>query len=181
MTRITGSFREWGGGSADSYIGVQPFVRSVVELPRLDLMHPVDFLVDTGAARTTIHPLSMTRLGISLDTYAPTLRSDMTGVGGGASYGEEDAVLHFRNARVSLRVLVGPLIREQFDSSMSSRIPSLLGMDLLSMGLLSVDYLANSLRLEMHPEEDIQRLQDLQRTLNSDEYARYRREQRENS
>ena len=111
MTRITGSFREWGGGSTDSYIGVQPFVRAVVELPRLDLKHPVDFLVDTGAARSTLHPQSMVRLGISLEIYVPTLISDMTGVGGGASYGEEEAVLHFRNAQVPMRILVGPLVK----------------------------------------------------------------------
>ena len=181
MTRITGSFREWGGGSTDSYIGVQPFVRAVVELPRLDLKHPVDFLVDTGAARSTLHPQSMVRLGISLEIYVPTLISDMTGVGGGASYGEEEAVLHFRNAQVPMRILVGPLVKEQFNFSLSSRIPSLLGMDLLRMGRLSVDYLANELWLDMHRDEDLRHLQILQRKLSPAEYTRYRRGQREKS
>ncbi len=178
MTRIDGSFREWGGGE-EGYFGVQPYVRAVVELPRLGLRHPVDFLVDTGAVRTTLHPLSMTRLGISLEDYAPTQRSDMTGVGGGASYGEEEAILHFRNAEIRAVVLVGPLLREQFDFSLSSRLPSLLGMDILSRTRLSVDYLANELRVDVHTDEDILHLQDLQRRLSDAEYRHYRQMQRE--
>ena len=176
MTRIDGSFREWGG---EGYFGVQPYIRAVVELPRLGLRHPVDFLVDTGAVRTTLHPLSMTRLGISLDGYAPSYRSEMTGVGGGASYGEEDAVLHFRNAQMPTRVLLGPLVREQFDFSLSSRLPSLLGMDVLSRTRMSVDYLANELWVDVYPDEDVLHLQDLQRRLSAGEYRRYRQGQRE--
>lgn len=177
MTRIDGSFREWGDGE-EGYFGVQPYIRAVVELPRLGLRHPVDFLVDTGAVRTTIHPLSMTRLGIFLEAYAPPQRSDMSGVGGGASYGEEDAVLHFRDAQMPARVLVGPLIRDQFDFSLSSRLPSLLGMDVLSKMRLSVDYLANELRVDVHSDEEILHLQDLQRRLSTSDYRRYRQGQR---
>ena len=179
MTKTDGSFREWGG--VDDYFGVQPFIRGVVELPRLGLRHPVDFLVDTGAARTTLHPLSMTRLGISLDSYAPGQKREMTGVGGGASYGEEEAVLHVREAQIPMPILVGPLIREQFDFSLSSRIPSLMGMDVLSMGRLSVDYLLNELWLEMHPDEDILQMRELKRRLSATEYAGYRQRQREES
>ena len=52
-------------------------------------------------------------------------------------------------------------------------------MDVLSMGRLSVDYLMNELWLDTHPDEDIQHLQDFQRTLSAAEYARYRQSQRE--
>ena len=44
---------------------------------------------------------------------------------------------------------------------------------------MSVDYLANELRVDVHTDEDILHLQDLQRRLSNADYRHYRQIQRE--
>ena len=179
MKQITGNFKESGSGSKQSYVRIQPFIKAVVELPKLNLQHPVVFLVDTGAAQTTLHPQSIVHLGIAFDNYVPTRKREMTGVGGAALYGEEEAILHFKTAQVPLSILLGPLDKDQFEVALSKQSPSLLGMDLLSMTRLTVDYVANQLSVAMHPTNSIQEIQHLRTKLKPNEYARHRQRQRD--
>ena len=145
MSRINGRFREQEPLPS-------PLVTAVVEIPNLGVSASVEFLVDTGAARTVFHPGDVLKFGIDIVTYsADACPRTFSGVGGEASYGVEDAILHFKNAKVNLRTLIGPLDTRQFDFALKKHVPSLLGRDFLNQGRLIVDYENNELSFEMRP------------------------------
>ena len=145
MSQINGRFREQDPLPS-------PSITAVVEIPTLGVAASVEFLVDTGAARTVIHPRDVRKFEIDIVTYAAdACPYTFTGVGGEASYGVEDAILHFKNARTNLRTLIGPLDPCQFDFARNKNVPSLLGRDFLNQGRLIVDYENNEVSFEMRP------------------------------
>lgn len=147
MSQINGEFREQDRPPS-------PSITAVVEFPKLGVWASVEFLVDTGASRTVLHPSDVLRLGIDIVTYAadpPPCTSTATGVGGKASYGVEDAILHFSDSNANLTALIGPLDPCQFDFALKKHVPSLLGRDFLNQGRLIVDYENNQLSFEMRP------------------------------
>ncbi len=145
MSQINGSFRE-----QDPF--PSPTIRAVVEIPNLGVWASVEFLVDTGAMRTVLHPRDVLKFGIDIETYAADACPFIfSGVGGKASYGVEDAILHFKDSKTNLRTFVGPLDLCQFDFALMNHLPSLLGRDFLNQGRLIVDYENNELSFEMRP------------------------------
>lgn len=98
----------------------------------------LDFLIDTGAARTSIHPLdAIRRLGISPAILAD--RSQWTntivsgGVGGAATYFDLPAFYGFQtDTDVAWDVIEGRLMLAELTAN-NQRIPSLLGWDLLNL------------------------------------------------
>ena len=145
MSQINGEFREQAPLPS-------PLIAAVVEIPKLGVWAPVEFLVDTGATRTVLHPSDVLKFGIDIVTYADdACPRTYSGVGGEASYGVEDAILHFKNAKTNLRTLIGPLDQCQFDFASDKNVPSLLGRDFLNQGRLIVDYENNEVSFEMRP------------------------------
>lgn len=126
-----------------------PSITAFVEVPNLGVSASVEFLVDTGATRTVIHPRDALKFGIDIATYAAdACPRTFSGVGGDASYGVEDSILHFKNDKTNLRTFIGPLDPSQFDSALNKNIPSLLGRDFLNQGRLIVDYENNEVSFE---------------------------------
>ena len=145
MKPLNGNFRE-------QEVLPSPTIKAVVEVPGLRVSATVEFLVDTGAARTTLHSGDVTKLGIDILSYAVNVQHPLifVGIGGEASYGEQDAILHFKNAQIPLTILIGPLDKSQFDLALKKQVPSLLGRDFLNLGRLVVDYKTRQVSIDMH-------------------------------
>ena len=142
MSQINGRFREQDCPPS-------PSITAFVEIPNLGAWASVEFLVDTGATRTVVHPGDVLKFGIDIVTYAvDACPRTFSGVGGDASFGVEDAILHFKNAKTNLRVFIGPLDPCQFDFALNKNVPSLLGRDFLNQGRLIVDYENNEVSFE---------------------------------
>ena len=106
----------------------RPYVPGWLILPRLGVQGDVEFLVDTGADSTIIHPSDGQKLGIPFGELQSEIVS--VGIGGNHPYFLEDAVILFED-NTSLReyrceVLIGK------PSASLNRLPSLLGRSLLN-------------------------------------------------
>ena len=121
-------------------VGAQPHLTALVEIPRLQVQHTVDFVVDTGASRTTLHPVTIQSMGLTWHSYAPPNSEAMKGILGGASYGREDAILHLGPRSLDCCISMGPLKKKLYADSLQASIPSLLGMDVLQRLRLVMDY-----------------------------------------
>ena len=109
----------------------------------------VDFLVDTGADRTTLMPRDINALGLDLRSDAFD-RSQTTGVGGSVQTRQAPAVLYFVDdeapdglRRVNLTIDL--LMTE--DAHAAMRLPSLLGRDFLNRCACLFDPAANRLAM----------------------------------
>jgi len=129
--RIVG---RWGAFDA-------PYVNALLTCETFNIRHPIEFLIDTGASRTTLSDTDATRLGIQHQKLA-RLREGTTGIGG--------VVATFTPPRVKLifktiqdthieelpRVFV---LRHKKGDENIRRIPSLLGRDILNKFRLLLD------------------------------------------
>ena len=70
-----------------------PYVKGSLSLPRLGVAGQVDFLVDTGATTTVLHPDDGIALGCPFDNLV--LPAPLEGVGGTHTYYRETAVIAF--------------------------------------------------------------------------------------
>lgn len=106
----------------------RPCVQGWLILPRLNIQGEVEFLVDTGADSTIIHPLDGQKLGVPFEELQNEIVS--VGIGGSHPYFPEDAILLFeddaRLRQYRCEVLVGQ------PSDILNRLPSLLGRSLLN-------------------------------------------------
>ena len=74
----------------------RPFVEGSLTLPRFGVTRHINFLVDTGADATCIHPRDGQPAGIPFDLLQGSTTS--RGIGGQATYFREPAVLEFVDA-----------------------------------------------------------------------------------
>lgn len=72
-----------------------PYVRALVYLPRFRASRWAEFLVDTGADATCLHPKDSLLLLGRLDWEQLTRPTSIEGIGGGANYFQEPALLVF--------------------------------------------------------------------------------------
>ncbi len=109
------------------------FVEARVHLPRLGLSGTVDFLLDTGADATTLHPGDTGKIPIDLSTLSQDSIS-VRGIGGEMRYVQEEALVYIEDGdtggwhRFSIQVHVTPL--SEHDTVRG--LPSVLGRDILN-------------------------------------------------
>ena len=98
----------------------RPYVRGRLSLPRLAIAGEVDFLIDTGASSTTLHPRDGVRLRCPFD--ALVLPIEFQGVGGLHTYYRETAVVVFddgvaeRNFRIEISIAKPDALASGLDS-----------------------------------------------------------------
>jgi hypothetical protein len=168
VTRITGRFEPPGARDAI------PYIKAIVQIPRLNIEGPVSFLVDTGGVKTTLHPPDITALGIDIAQLDQNRSRQLTGVGGEAEYRIEDALLRFTNIDVPIEILIGPVEPQSFQGALVRGLPAILGRDILNQGRLVVDYVENHHVLDIHEAERISGEEFSRTTFGADSYARYR-------
>jgi len=108
----------------------------------LDIDETVEFLVDTGASRTTLLDKDATYLGLDYNKLSK-YKEDLSGIGGSIStYIIEDASLIIGSTQIDIPVMVGrhpidKMTKEELIRTL--RIPSLLGRDLINKFRLIFD------------------------------------------
>ena len=128
----------------------RPMVRARLVIPRLGVNGRVNFLVDTGATLTSLHPDDGRRIGCPYDE----LRSprNMAGVGGSSQYFEESAMVVLYDGDGTHTFDIELLVSKPQPASVSeprpvvNRLPSLLGRDVLNR--MRMDYDFGGRRLE---------------------------------
>ena len=126
--------------------GGRPFLRGDVLIPRFGVQAVVNFLVDTGADVTCLHPKGGIPARIPFDRLGNPASS--RGIGGRSDYFVERAVLSFRDAsgRPIYEYDVNLYVGKPRD--VSDRIPSLLGQDVLKRWCLVHDPAADVLEIQ---------------------------------
>ncbi len=120
-----------------------PYVSAILVLPRLDFRRlRLEFLVDTGAAQTVLHPRDCA--GMPYDRL--TAAGQSGGIGGLATYYREPAYIAFRDDARTHVYLQTVGIAEPDDHNDS--IPSLLGQDILQHWRVLHDRPANVLTID---------------------------------
>ena len=105
-----------------------PYVSCRVILPRFGLDRRIDFLMDTGADSTCLHPSDAQDLGVPFDMLRDA--SISSGIGGGASYYRERATIEFRDGPITSVYDIRLLIAKPTTSN--ARLPSLLGRNIIN-------------------------------------------------
>lgn len=107
----------------------QPVIGGIVHLPRLGIRKRLEFLADTGATGTILHPRDAALLGVDFTQLKCAMPS--RGVGGTASTFQENAQLLFRdNATLGWHEYWLP-VRIAEPTDYNRGYPSLLGRDVL--------------------------------------------------
>ena len=126
-----------------------PYVSGSVYLPRLGVGDQVDFLLDTGADATTLHPRDAGKLGV----YAHSLGSasvSAKGIGGPMQYTPEYTLVSFfdRDAGDWRNFRMQVYIASPENEYEAGGLPSLLGRDVLNRCRCTLDAAENSVTLE---------------------------------
>ncbi len=118
---IRGFYRETAGIR-------RPFITARVSIPSQNISDDVHFLVDTGADVSLLAPVDVVRLCIDLGRLPRMAPS--AGIGGLAATASADASLTLDSLGYDVRLRL--LLPERRQQKVLSRIPSLLGRDILS-------------------------------------------------
>ena len=130
----------------------QPMVRARLVAPRLGVDDRVNFLVDTGAESTCLHPTDGEHIRFPYDELVVSLDSE--GVGGSYPYYREYAFVVFSesdNNRFRAFDIVLAVARPEIPTPSNprpvvNRLPSLLGRDVLNRMRMDYDFPAGRLR-----------------------------------
>ena len=137
-----------------------PYIKAIVEIPRLNVKAPISFLVDTGADHTTVHAADAVTLGITELKSGEKGNMRSIGIGGDAEYKPEEVILHFKMGKTTYvwdaEIRFGPCGKKDFELAKVEDVPSLLGRDFLSRGRLVTDYIGDQMLFEVHTDESIQ-------------------------
>jgi len=147
---ITGYF----GGK---YASRHPFVRVSIHLPGITADYvPIDFLIDTGASNTCLHPQDS--LGkIVMDPAVLRnpghhfKRRRVVGIGGAVTYLIHEAhyLFHHDDGTVALALTYGQTVDIAPITGAMQPVHSLLGMDLLRYFKIRMDHTSNQIILEV--------------------------------
>jgi len=122
-----------------------PYVRALFICPKLNIREHIEFLIDSGASRTTILDNDAVRLGINLDQLEMS-KEGTTGIGGVVdTYFIHQATLIFRTLTGIHEESFDRLFilkhkpRSRKEEERIKRIPSLLGRDFINRYRLLLD------------------------------------------
>ena len=115
----------------------RPFIRGRLIIPRLQVDSPVDFMVDTGADVTCLHPGDLRPLGIETRFLPEGSAIEASGIGGSGRYFEEITVLQFEDEHQMRYYAVNLYIAEP-NEDMNS-LPSVLGRDVINRWRMMYD------------------------------------------
>ena len=106
----------------------RPYVEGFLVIPRLEIYGNVQFLLDTGAGSTCLHPEDSVKLDMPFGRLiSPTMSY---GIGGGSLYHREAAVLSFLDDEAIQSYRLQLHIAEP--TAANAGFPSLLGRDVLN-------------------------------------------------
>ena len=107
----------------------------------------VDFLVDTGADSTVLHPMDGKRLGCRYDLLQGAPRS-VYGIGGSQDCYSEEATIVFDDddGRFAFHLAIDIILPDPNPEAVVNELPSLLGRDFINYRLMHYDYNADLLR-----------------------------------
>ena len=129
------------GYSRDGSLG-PAYIIAIVSIPLLKIEQNVEFLIDTGATKTTILDRDAITLGISYAKLS-RLRQPLLGLGGLVeTYVARDAKLHFKTEEGLEHNEVLPellVVKHRKVDDNIMRIPSVLGRDILNRYKLVYD------------------------------------------
>ena len=108
----------------------RPFIRGRLIIPRLQVDSPVDFMVDTGADVTCLHPGDLRPLGIETRFVPDGSAIEASGIGGSGRYFEEIAVLQFEDETETRYYAINLYIAEP--NQHMEGLPSVLGRDVIN-------------------------------------------------
>ena len=112
-------------------------------LPRLGVAGPVDFLVDTGAAASVLHPDDGIALGCPFDDLHLPLA--FVGVGGTHTYYRETAVIEFDDGGTEVGLRLEMAVAKPHPAA--DGLDSLLGRDILNRMRMEYDFPQEQLEL----------------------------------
>ena len=127
----------------------RPFLRGDVLVPRLGVRAVVNFLVDTGADVTCLHPKDSVPARISFSQLRNLAVN--RGIGGQSTYFVEQAILSFRDASDGLIYEYEVELYVGKPEDVSHQIPSLLGQDVLKRWRMIHDPASD--KLEIQPRD----------------------------
>ena len=126
-----------------------PYVDSIIQFPRLGIGGPVDFLIDTGADHTSIHPSDAAKLGVDYRRFRGKQIVNFGGIGGQLGYYPESGVLVCRDTSGDFRLCdITIYICQKSTQQNIEGLPSLIGRDVLSLCTLRIDKSINLVQLE---------------------------------
>ena len=121
----------------------RPRVRGRLLLPRLGIVGSVNFLIDTGAFSTALHPSDGVRLGCPFDDLLLPLVFE--GVGGTHAYYRETAVIEFDDSGTEIGLRLELAVAKPHP--LVDNLDSLLGRDILNRPRMEYDFPQDRLEL----------------------------------
>jgi hypothetical protein len=114
----------------------RPFVDGLLRLPA-DVRGAARFLVDTGADRSILHPADYRAMGLRYADFQGFPEESSVGIGGQAAHRRVPAQLFLRHDtgrfdRIEVEVLVART------DTLTRRLPSLLGRDVIDLYVLTL-------------------------------------------
>ena len=106
----------------------RPYVRCRLHLPRFQAVEEVDFLVDTGADTTILHPEDGYRLKCPFDELSNPV--DVTGAGGQHTYFTEPAIVSLYDGETRHDLRINLYVGKPHP--VTDGLDSLLGRDVLN-------------------------------------------------
>ena len=106
----------------------RPYVEGRIIIPRLQISHRVQFLVDTGADITCLHPSDAREIGIPFPRLRNRGRS--RGVGGVSRNFREPAIVAFKDGNLTRLYAIELRIAQPNESNQN--LPSLLGRNIIN-------------------------------------------------
>lgn len=126
-----------------------PYVQAHIYFPRLGVGGEVDFLIDTGADRTALHPWDAGYLGIDYRRLRRSGLNYANGIGGTLGYYQEPGILVFREAHGQIRAYELDIQVSEKNNDLEMRdLPSLLGRDFLNLCVFQMNKANNLVLIE---------------------------------
>ena len=136
-----------------------PYVRAFIVLRGgTRLGRNIDFLIDTGADDTCLHPSDVIALGVDASILNPNTRVSHTGIGGGLYYYSTEATLVFEGAGDwvvwTTHISVCDIWTAQLDPRVH-QLPSLIGRDFLNLCDVRADASKDIVLMNPYPQRGL--------------------------